>query len=181
LEEEEKRKENHNRIRIKTYQNVSNYTMNFFKTIIKYIKLIPKATPQDVRGVFQGYWRYLGYWIYSFYKKKCLPKFKSPYSETDLVDEFEELNYLPKHVREQIRYRLNMMNETCILKGECPCQCLVPYKQFENRSCEKNCYPELMEEKQWADYKTKNNITNELITEGFKRYYQIKSKNYEQE
>jgi hypothetical protein len=67
------------------------------------------------------------------------------------------------HVYEQVQWRLGIMNEECLIKKECPCECTCPQKQYEDRACEKNCYPDMMEEEDWELFKEKNEITKSLI------------------
>jgi len=70
---------------------------------------------------------------------------------------------IPEHIQEQIQWRIGVMNIECYKNKECPCQCSVPAKQFEDRPCENLCYPEMMNETDWRDYKNQHNITHELI------------------
>jgi len=72
-------------------------------------------------------------------------------------------NTIPEHIQEQIQWRLSVMNIECYNNKECPCKCAVPAKQFEDRSCENQCYPEMMNETDWRDYKSQHNITDDLI------------------
>ena len=38
------------------------------------------------------------------------------------------------------------------------CGCSIYEKSFENKSCEEGCYPEMMDEKTWNQFKKDNNI-----------------------
>lgn len=65
---------------------------------------------------------------------------------------------LPRHIEEQFYYRITQMSEDCLKNGECPCQCKVPAKQIEDRSCENNCYPDMKSELEWAMFKLKHEL-----------------------
>jgi hypothetical protein len=57
------------------------------------------------------------------------------------------------------------MNIECLEKGECPCKCVTPNKQFEDRECQEGCYGAMLSETDWRDYKTQHNITKQTIAE----------------
>lgn len=65
-----------------------------------------------------------------------------------------EANGLSKHIKEQVLWRIVTMRQTCLEKGECPCECSVPSKQFEDRACEEGCYLPLLNEEDWENYKS---------------------------
>lgn len=67
-------------------------------------------------------------------------------------------SYLPTHIEEQFLYRISIMNQDCLNNKQCPCSCAVPAKQIEDRACEKNCYPDMLDEMKWELFKEKNNI-----------------------
>jgi len=77
----------------------------------------------------------------------------------------EEFGILEVHIGEQFDYRLGIMSEECIKNGECPCECPFPAKQIEDRSCEKECYPDMMSKEDWESFKKENNITKQSIQE----------------
>lgn len=70
---------------------------------------------------------------------------------------------VPDHIYEQVQYRLGIMSEDCIKKGMCPCECEIPNKQYEDRPCENNCYPPMMNEEEWNLFKILGNITRDSI------------------
>lgn len=74
----------------------------------------------------------------------------------------EDLDFLPVHIKEQWLYRIGQMNEDCLVNKHCPCKCSVPEKQLEDRPCEKNCYPRMMNEETWETFKQKVNISSTL-------------------
>lgn len=67
------------------------------------------------------------------------------------------------HIYEQVQYRLGIMDENCIKNKMCPCECAVPNKQYEDRSCENHCYPPMMDKENWEKFKSLTNITKESI------------------
>jgi len=96
---------------------------------IQYFK--PKKNPKNIWAYIQGNIRYQLY--YSRFQK-----------------------LLPKHIREQYRYRLEMMDEECYMTGSCKlCGCQTTQLQMANKSCEKPCYPPMMNRKKWKQYKVK--------------------------
>lgn len=81
--------------------------------------------------------------------------------------------FIDDYIYEQIQYRLGIMNEICLINKMCPCECSVPQKQYEDRSCENKCYPEIKNKEEWENFKTENNITKENI-----EYLLFKRKKY---
>ena len=97
--------------------------------------------------------------------------FKNPASFTDrknikaffqghLREIEEEFGFLPTHIKEQAAWRLTKANSKCIKEDQCyNCGCSpMKSKVLEDRGCEEGCYPKMMGEKEWNDYKTNNNI-----------------------
>ncbi len=80
-----------------------------------------------------------------------------------LLEEFP--GFVPDYIYEQIHFRLGIMDEQCIINKECPCECSVPAKQYEDRPCENNCYPPMMKENEWEEFKLKAGITIDTIQE----------------
>jgi hypothetical protein len=57
---------------------------------------------------------------------------------------------LPKHIREQINFRINSMDRTCYAQGSCiMCGCETTALQMANKACDKPCYPHMMPRKYW--------------------------------
>lgn len=57
-----------------------------------------------------------------------------------------------KHIREQIEYRIAVMNPLCYDRGECiECGCATTALQMCNKVCEGNCYPFMMNKKEWRN------------------------------
>lgn len=70
---------------------------------------------------------------------------------------------LPDHIKEQVIWRISVMDENCLKNRECPCECEVPGKQFEDRECEEMCYPMMMEPHIWETFKEKIGINMERV------------------
>lgn len=98
-----------------------------------------KITPSNIKGFLQGNWR----------------KFKE-----DILN-LEN----PKHIQEQILYRMSVA-KPCLDNGSCLyCGCDTPELFYEDRGCkdpEKKCYPEMMDEEKWKKFKDENHINFEL-------------------
>lgn len=98
---------------------------------------LSQITPSNIKGFIQGNFR----------------KFIEDYP--GIIDDF---------IYEQIKWRLGIMDESCLINKQCPCTCSVPNKQYENRSCENDCYPPLFtKEEDWEKYKEEHEITKTLI------------------
>lgn len=71
---------------------------------------------------------------------------------------------LPKYIKEQYHYRLNIMNSKCLLSGQCViCTCNTPMLQLAFKSCDGNCYPRIMNPYKWYRYKQANPSIKKLI------------------
>ena len=122
-----------------------------FKGLCYYIYSgnIRKLTRANVKGYFQGLSR----------------MYDSQYFNSE-----KPFTYLD----EQFYYRITKMDGMCIKNGMCPCQCEVPAKQWEDRACEKNCYPPMLTDKEWTnfclDQKQKGNLTK-IMPIAIKRLY----------
>ena len=77
-------------------------------------------------------------------------------------------NGVPDYIMEQIQYRLSEMDINCLERGYCPCNCSVPEKQYEDRSCERGCYPDMMSKEDWERYKISHKIELSKILEKLK-------------
>lgn len=92
-----------------------------------------KLTLENIKAVYQGYMRLL------------------------------TIDSQPRHIREQFYWRLFKRDEGCKEAGKCPCNCKAPFKQLDDRACDKNCYIVMIDEKSWDLYKTLSNITAENL------------------
>lgn len=58
------------------------------------------------------------------------------------------------HIKEQIKFRINVMNAACYERGECiKCGCQTTMLQMCNKTCEGYCYPPMMTKKDWIRFK----------------------------
>ena len=61
---------------------------------------------------------------------------------------------LPQYIREQIDFRIKVMDKECYNNGQCKiCGCETTALQMANKSCDKPCYPVMMSKKQWNFFK----------------------------
>lgn len=74
-----------------------------------------------------------------------------------------------KHIFEQIKWRISIMDKDCYKKGSCKmCGCMTTALQMANKSCDKPCYPPMMNVKVWYKYKNGElvNVKNKLWKTG---------------
>jgi hypothetical protein len=70
---------------------------------------------------------------------------------------FFSKSLLPKHIRQQIETRFFRADIECITNEVClQCGCDMPQLLFANKSCGGNCYPKIVDKKEW------NNQTKQL-------------------
>lgn len=63
------------------------------------------------------------------------------------------------HIREQIDWRISVMDKECYDKGSCiKCGCDTTALQMANKPCLKPCYPKMMRAYEWLTYKYNNKI-----------------------
>jgi len=61
---------------------------------------------------------------------------------------------IPLHIREQIEYRIKVMDKGCYGKGQCKmCGCTTTHLQMCNKPCPKPCYPAIMSKEPWKKFK----------------------------
>lgn len=73
--------------------------------------------------------------------------------------------FIRSHIIEQIEYRIKWMDKQCYNEGSCKlCGCETTALQMCNKSCEKPCYPPMMEAKKWLNFRLfgQMNIKDEL-------------------
>ena len=64
------------------------------------------------------------------------------------------------HIRQQIEYRIQVMDRECYMAGECKmCGCATTALQMASKQCDKPCYPEMMNKGEWDDSLHKYKIT----------------------
>jgi len=62
---------------------------------------------------------------------------------------------IPQHIKEQIEYRISIMDRKCYEDGQCKiCGCTTTALQMANKSCPKPCYPKLMNVDVWKTYQS---------------------------
>lgn len=70
-----------------------------------------------------------------------------------------KLGILDDHTQEQVALRLLTCKDTCVKEGRCRiCTCPLPNRAFSTESCNKDLFPDLMNEEEWIKYKEKNGI-----------------------
>ncbi len=61
---------------------------------------------------------------------------------------------MPKWLRDQICFRISVMDRACYDQGSCKiCGCETTAMQMANKPCDKPCYPRMMNARQWALFK----------------------------
>lgn len=61
---------------------------------------------------------------------------------------------LREHIIEQIDFRIKVMDSVCYEEGSCKlCGCTTTKLQMANKSCDKPCYPTMMNRKHWRLFK----------------------------
>lgn len=78
----------------------------------------------------------------------------------------DKFKYLIRtHIREQIAFRIEVMNQKCYDKGICvACSCDTTAKQCIKNSCDNLCYPPFMSKKVWDYFKANDILYNKLKT-----------------
>lgn len=95
-----------------------------------------KITWNNIRAYIQGWSRY-----YLYYSKALYG-----------ID----LSWLiRRHIHQQIDIRINSMDRKCYIEGSCKeCGCATTALQMTNKSCKGNCYPKMMNKKDWKKFST---------------------------
>lgn len=61
------------------------------------------------------------------------------------------------HIQQQIEWRISVMDIDCYTEGSCKlCGCDTVALQMANKTCNKPCYPKMMDKKDWEEYKLNN-------------------------
>lgn len=72
-----------------------------------------------------------------------------------------------KHIKEQITFRIQVMDSQCYNEGSCKiCGCETTKLQMADKACEGNCYPHMLPLSKWKHvkniiydyYKVRNNV-----------------------
>lgn len=60
-----------------------------------------------------------------------------------------------EHIKEQIAFRILVMNRECLNNGECViCGCQTTALQMCNKSCDGDCYPPMMSKLKWLYFQS---------------------------
>lgn len=87
----------------------------------------------------------------------------------------EEYLGFPKHKKEQVVYRLSILQDhpigsQCLKNNECPCQCTTSEVVISDPTCDQGCFPEMLEKGDWEDFKRINGITVDLVNQKVIKY-----------
>lgn len=89
---------------------------------------LQQITPKNIVAFIQGYYRWFVY-------NRFFP------------------NFIRGHIVEQYLVRMRSVDEECIKRGECKmCGCKTPQLFWANKSCDKPCYPPMMNKKTWNTF-----------------------------
>ncbi len=86
-----------------------------------------------------------------------------------------------KNIRDQIHYRIATMNQECYSQGSCvECGCSTPAMQMSSKTCDRDCYPPLMNKELWERFKSNLSVKVgddrwRLLTAGKKQAYLYKN------
>lgn len=63
-------------------------------------------------------------------------------------------NLIPSYIREQIDFRISVMNKECYNAGSCiKCGCKTTALQMASKVCEGDCYPPMLSKNKWNTFK----------------------------
>ena len=69
-----------------------------------------------------------------------------------------------KFIREQIKFRISSMRQTCFAAGECElCGCKTTHLQMANKVCGGNCYPPMIKYKYWKKLKKRSEMNEGIV------------------
>jgi len=88
---------------------------------------------------------------------------------------YSKLSFLiPRHIKDQIAYRINSMNMVCYAEGQCKmCGCKTTALQMCDKACNNPCYPAMMSKEQWKEAKLKR----EFFDVDLQKYWVLDTKN----
>ena len=68
-------------------------------------------------------------------------------------------NIQPRHIQEQISYRMLLCSNDCAKEGHCiKCGCDYPGRVYTSESCNLDRFPNLMSRIEWEEFKLTNQI-----------------------
>lgn len=96
-------------------------------------------------------------------------RFITKYNLDTFLDEVSIGEYLsfPKFKQEQVIWRrayleTHAQGKICLQNNECPCKCVTSEVIISDPSCDKGCFPDMLGEKEWEEFKTRNRIKVDL-------------------
>ncbi len=106
--------------------------------------------------------------LFMFKSVELIPKyFKQNRLSVKNIRRFIQGNYRlytfeqqPQFLKEQIWFRLSKANSECTKTGKCYCGCEIQGLVAVESSCERNCYPVMMDEETWQIYKVINQVND---------------------
>lgn len=103
---------------------------------------------------------------FSHVKSFIQAKLRRAVLSSDFINILERNNidtyiFLPKHKREQIIWRISMLQthpqgKQCLINNECPCKCTTSEVILADSACDKLCFPEMLNVNDWEKYKLQN-------------------------
>jgi len=106
----------------------------------KMILMLRTHPLSDVWHFFVGWYRYRIYYLQGIPSIRWVEKIVHSLMRT--------------YIREQIEYRISVMDKQCYDEGQCKiCGCTTTALQMANKSCDKPCYPTMMSKKDWSRFK----------------------------
>lgn len=70
-----------------------------------------------------------------------------------------DIHLIRVHIRQQIDWRISMMNKECYNEGSCiKCGCSTTQLQMCNKACDGKCYPKMLSRKHWNIFKTGKDV-----------------------
>lgn len=82
---------------------------------------------------------------------------------------------IPRHIRQQIAFRIMIMDKECYCNGSCKiCGCHTTALQMADKACDKPCYPPMMSRRFWEIFAC------DLVSSGLASYRHVERKHGEQ-
>ena len=78
---------------------------------------------------------------------------------------YSKFSYLlPRHIKDQIIYRINSMDMICYAEGSCKmCGCKTTALQMCDKACNNPCYPPMLDKETWKEVKANKSYFDESI------------------
>jgi hypothetical protein len=78
---------------------------------------------------------------------------------------------LDPHIQEQITFRESVANKECLKNGYCKCNCILPDMFYADKTCEDQCYPPMLNKKEWEEFKDKLNRLELTLDENLYKFW----------